>query len=132
MADGLRRAGRIWPGICLATVENLYFWRLVDETDQKSTTIADTLAEVVRDLQNRGFTVCSIVTDNASNECAAFNPAIATSIQHRTGVAVIRTTCLSHTTHPALGGFLKSLGSARAVPYNVWKDMVAIRNALSG
>jgi hypothetical protein len=40
--------------------------RLVDETDQKSATFADALAETIRDLQNGEFTVCSIVTDNAS------------------------------------------------------------------
>jgi hypothetical protein len=74
MADGVRKAGRRWLGICLATVETLSFWRLVDETDQKSASIADALAETIRDLQNRGFTVCFIVTDNASNECAVSNP----------------------------------------------------------
>jgi hypothetical protein len=68
MADEVQKAGRIWLGVCLATVENLYFWSLVDETDEKSATIADALAETVRDRQNRGFTVCSIVTDHASNE----------------------------------------------------------------
>jgi hypothetical protein len=62
MVDGIRKAGRLWRGICLATVENLCFWRLVDDTDQKSATIADVLAGTVRDLQDGGFTVCSIFT----------------------------------------------------------------------
>jgi hypothetical protein len=75
IVDGMRTAGRISLGICLATVEDLCFSRLVDETDHKSATIADALAETVRDLQNCGFTVCSIVTDNALNECAVLNPA---------------------------------------------------------
>jgi hypothetical protein len=132
MADGVRNAGCIWPHISLATVENLCFWRLFNETGQKSATIADALAETIRDLQNRGFRICSIITDNASNDCAALDPAIATSVQRRTGVAVIRTLCLSHTTNLTIGGFLKSLGSARAIPCNVWKDMVTIRNRLSG
>jgi hypothetical protein len=68
MADGVRKAGCLWPGICLATVENLYFWRLVNDTHQKNTTIRDMLAETIRDLKIRGFTVCLIITDNASNE----------------------------------------------------------------
>jgi hypothetical protein len=132
IADGVRKAGHLRLGTCLATVETLYFWRLVDETDQKSATIEDALAETIRDVQNRGFTVCSIVTDNASNECAALDPAIETSVQRRTGVIVIRTPCLSHTANLAVADFLKSLGSALAVPCRVWKDMVAIRNALYG
>jgi hypothetical protein len=103
MAHGVRKAGRIWLSICLAIVENLYFWRLVDETNQKSATIADALVEIVRDRQNRGRTVCSLITDNASNEYAALNPAIATSVQRRKGVAVIRTPCLSRTTNLAVG-----------------------------
>jgi hypothetical protein len=103
MADGVRKAGRIWLGICLETVENLYLWRLVDEIDLKRATIADGLAETVRDLQNRGFTVCSIVTDHASNECAALHPAIAISGQRRTGVFVIKTPRLRHTTNLAVG-----------------------------
>jgi hypothetical protein len=122
----------MWLGIWPATVDNLSFWRLVDETGQKSVTMAAALGESVRDLQNCGFTLCSIVTGHASNECTALHPAIATSVQRRTGVAVIRTPCLSRTTNLAVGDFLKSPGSARAVPCNVWKNMVAIRNALSG
>jgi hypothetical protein len=124
-------AGLIWLRICLATFENLYFCRLIDETDKKSATIAIALAETVRDLQNRGFTVCSIVTDNISNQCPALNPPIATSVQRRTGAAVIRTTCLSHTKNLAVGTFLKSFGVAGAVPWKLWKDMAAIRNVLS-
>jgi hypothetical protein len=118
-------------GIFLATVENSYFWCLVDEVDQKSATIAYSLAETIRDLQDRGFTVCSIVTSNASNECVALNPKIATSVQRLTEVPVIRTHCMSHTTDLAVGEFLKSLCSARPVPCDVWKNMIAIRNELS-
>jgi hypothetical protein len=74
----VRKGARAWRGICLATVEHLFFWRLVDEIDQKSATIAGALAETIRYLQNSGFRVCSIVANNASNEFTASNPAIAT------------------------------------------------------
>jgi hypothetical protein len=77
MADGPRKTGLMGLGICLATVANLSFWRLVDETGQKSAAIA--------------------------HAWAALDPAIATSVQRRTGVAVIRTRCLSHTTNRAVG-----------------------------
>jgi hypothetical protein len=68
MVDWVRRAGRIWQGVFLAIADNLYIWRLIDEVDQKAATIALALSVTVRDLAKWGFTVCLIVTDNASKE----------------------------------------------------------------
>jgi hypothetical protein len=39
-------------------------------TDQTADTLLQTLHDVCADLSERGFVVCSIVTDNASNEIA--------------------------------------------------------------
>jgi hypothetical protein len=57
MADGVRKAGRIWLGICLVTTNHLFFWRLVHEMDQRASTIAATLADTINDLTKRGFAV---------------------------------------------------------------------------
>jgi hypothetical protein len=98
--------------------------------DQKALTIAATLADTINDLTKRGFAVCPIVTDNASNEVAVLNRDLAISVQKRTAVVVFRTTCLSHTTNLAAADFLKWLGSNRPDQCDVWDDMTIIREAL--
>jgi hypothetical protein len=36
MADEVGKPGLVWPGVCLVTAKNFYFWRIIDEVDQKS------------------------------------------------------------------------------------------------
>jgi hypothetical protein len=57
--------------------------------------MANAFAVTVLDFRMRRLIVCSIVTDTASNECAALNPGLATSVQRVTGINVFRTTCFS-------------------------------------
>jgi hypothetical protein len=131
MADGVRKAGRAWLGMRLVTAGQLHFWRLVHEVDQKVSTIANTLADTVLSVRMRRSIVCSIVTDNASNECAALNPECATSSQPVTGIDVLRTACLNHTGNLAIGDFLRLLGIKQATPCEVWTDMVGLRDGLT-
>jgi hypothetical protein len=53
MADGARKAGRAWLRICLTTANQLHFWRLVHDIDQKASTIANTLVDMVLDIRMR-------------------------------------------------------------------------------
>jgi hypothetical protein len=57
MADGVRKVGRIWLGICLVATNYLFLWRLVHEMDHKASTIAATLANTINDLTRRGIAV---------------------------------------------------------------------------
>jgi hypothetical protein len=54
MADGVPNAGRISLGICRVTTNDLVFWRLVHEMDQKVSTIAATLTTISQYLSRRG------------------------------------------------------------------------------
>jgi hypothetical protein len=53
MADAVPKAGRAWLGICLTTANQLPFRRLVHEVDEKTSTIANTMADTVHDLRMR-------------------------------------------------------------------------------
>jgi hypothetical protein len=75
--------------------------------------------------------VCSIVADNASHECAAVKPELATLLQHVTGINVFTTACLSYTGNLAVGAFLKVLRTKQAISCDVWTDMVALRDGLT-
>jgi hypothetical protein len=63
------------------TTNHLYFWRLFHEIDQKASAIAAALADTISDLAWRGFTVCSVVTDNALNGVAVLNADLANSVR---------------------------------------------------
>jgi hypothetical protein len=125
MTDSLRKAGRAWLGICLATASQLHFWCLVHEVDHKSSTIANIVADTVLGLPMWRLIVWSIVADNTSNECAVLNPEFATSMQRVTGINVFRNPCLSHR------GNLRTLGTKRAIPCDVWIDLISLRDGLT-
>jgi hypothetical protein len=131
MVDIMRWAGRVWLGICLDTARQWHFWRLVHEVDQKASTKANTLADMVLDLRMHRLIVCSIVTDNASNECATLNPELATSVQRATGINVFRTSCLSHTGNLAVGDFLTVLGTKHRTACDVRRDSFGLRDGLT-
>jgi hypothetical protein len=128
MADGVREAGRAWLGICLDTANQLHFWRLVQEVDQKASMTANTVSGTVVDRRMPRLIVRSIVTGNASNECAALNPELGTSVQRLTGINVFRTACLSRTGNLAVGDFLRVLGTKQAIPCDVQTDMIGLRD----
>jgi hypothetical protein len=113
MADGVRKAGRVWLGICFATASQLHFWRLVHGVDQRASTRANTLADTVLDVRVRRLMVCSIMTDNASNKLRLSIPAL----QHQCRA-------LTHTGSFAVGDFLRVLGTKQATAWDVWTDIV--------
>jgi hypothetical protein len=53
MADGVPKAARAWPGICLGTASQIHLRRLVHDIDQKAWTIAQSLTHTVLDLRMR-------------------------------------------------------------------------------
>jgi hypothetical protein len=81
-------------------------------TDQTADTLLQTLQDVCADLLGRGFVVCSIVTDNASNEIA-----VVRDLRTRLGLPVFRVPCLSHITTLAVKDFF-----ADAFPRSWGKD----------
>jgi hypothetical protein len=90
MADGVRAGGRLWQGICVATMRRFVFWRIIQFPSQTSADIAEALAIVIRELVERGFTCCGVVTDNAAIEKLALDARAADSLQIRTGTCLIR------------------------------------------
>jgi hypothetical protein len=109
----------------------LHFWRLVHKVNQKAASIANTLAHTVLDLRMGRFIVCSIVTDNASNECAVLNPELATSVERVKAVNGFSTTCVSHTGNLAVGAFWRVLGPKQATSCDVWTDMIGLLDGLT-
>jgi hypothetical protein len=100
MVDGVRRVGRCWVGVSIATTKAFPFWRLESLENQTADAIGSAIARVVGTLQNRGFIVCAVVTDNASNEKASLDPESSKSAQQRANVPLFRIPCLSHTASP--------------------------------
>jgi hypothetical protein len=96
MADRMKVGGRLWQGVCLATTRRFLFWRIIQLRAQTSAAIAESLAIVIRELTNRGFTCCGVATDNASNETRALDSTAANSLQQTTRTCLIRVPCLSH------------------------------------
>jgi hypothetical protein len=70
-------------------------------TDQTADALIQTLHDVCADLSDRAFVVCSVVTDNASNEIAAVR-----DLRTRLGLPDFRVPCLSHITTLAVKDFL--------------------------
>jgi hypothetical protein len=97
MADGLRAGGRLWQGVCLATVRHFLFWGIIQMPSQTSADIAEALAIAVRELVARGFTCRGVVTDNAASEKMALNAKATASLQRLTGRCLIRVPCFNHT-----------------------------------
>jgi hypothetical protein len=71
MAGTATSGRRTWLGICMSTPRVFSFWRCLSIYDQTAAKLVDTLKGICIDLKEKGFVVCSIVTDNASNEIAA-------------------------------------------------------------
>jgi hypothetical protein len=130
MIDGAAGAHRTWLGVCLATYRRFYIWRLTALPDQKAATICQCLIGIIADLQNRGFTVVAVVTDNASNEVKAIkdlssddlvNPALPKT------PFIFRVPCMSHTLNLVIVDFIKDVFKG----HNIYADITKIRSALS-
>jgi hypothetical protein len=104
MIDGSSMAGRKWLGVCIATAQAFYFWRVLRLPDNKGKTIAASLAEVVAELRAKDFIIAAIVTDNASNEIAAVK-----ELASRTHLPLVRVPCISHTVNLAVHDFFTAV-----------------------
>jgi hypothetical protein len=93
--------------------------------NQTADAIGSAVARVVGALQDRGFIVCAVVKDNASNEKASLDPESSKSAQQKANVPLFRIPCLSHTASLAVGG-----PRGQSFGENVMKDMRTIRDAL--
>jgi hypothetical protein len=126
LADGIRKIGHIWLGVCLYIEQKFHFWRILEMPNQTANSIAERLAEVVRELNAKGFIVTSVVTDNASSEKSALNEEHISSVQRLTGVFVFRTPCLSHSANLALQECFHDCFPSR----NIYSDMQKIYDSL--
>jgi hypothetical protein len=89
LADCVSGGNRLWFGLCLATDRRFLVWRTVQIADEKAATLAAALAREIEPLRSRGFVVCGVVTDNASNQKRALDPRAADSLQRTTKTCVI-------------------------------------------
>jgi hypothetical protein len=92
---------RTWLSFCVSTRRGFSFWRCTSIADQPAATLIERLLEICCNPMRKRFVVCSIVTDNATNEIAAVR-----DLLKQLGVPVFRAPCLSHTTALALKDFL--------------------------
>jgi hypothetical protein len=108
MVDGVRAGGQNWLGLCLATAKCFYFWRVIAIENQQAVTIAGKLSQVILQLRDSGFTVCAIVTDNASNEVKGVQLLTSGMFTEGQPIALFRIPCLSHTANLAIQDFIKA------------------------
>jgi hypothetical protein len=80
------------------------FWRILHLHDNKGKTIAQSLADVVAELTDKCFTICSVVTDNAANEVLAVR-----ELAKNTQQPIVRIPCISHTINLAVQDFFKDI-----------------------
>jgi regulator of replication initiation timing len=100
MTDGSTMAGRKWLGVSLATSRAFLFWRALSMKNNEGKTIAQSLADVVKELTAKKFIICAVVTDNASNEIAAVR-----QLADQSKRPIVRIPCLSHTLNLAAQDF---------------------------
>jgi hypothetical protein len=108
MADTATVQGRIWLGVSLATLTNFYPWRIIEIPDQTGEIMAQHLGELIEELYKRGLVTCGVVTDNAKNEIKTVNLL-------KSGYAVFRVPCLSHTANLVIKVFFIALYGHRNV-----------------
>jgi hypothetical protein len=107
MVDGVRAAGQNWLRVCLSTARGFYFWRIIAIENQQAVTIASILTEVISNLRDSGFTVCAVVTDNASNEIKGIQRLTSGMLIMGEPIMLFRIPCLSHTANLVLHDFIQ-------------------------
>jgi hypothetical protein len=101
MVDRATSGAKTWLGACVLTPRPFSFWRCASNADQTAATLIERFLQICRNLMRKGFVVCSIVTDNATNEIAAVRDR-----PKQLDVPVFRVPCLIHSTALALKDFL--------------------------
>jgi hypothetical protein len=103
---------------------------LAELKDQTSATICQCLAAVITDLNERGFRVIGIVTDNARNEIKALKDLASSDFSDIAGFGsppfIIRIACLSHTLNLVLVDFANKIFKG----FDIYKDITYIRETL--
>jgi hypothetical protein len=94
-------AGRKWLGVCIVTGKAFLFWRVLRLKNFTAAIICESLVDVVRELGDKHFFVCAIVTDNAANEISAVG-----ELARTTKLPLVRIPCFSHTVNLAVQDFL--------------------------
>jgi hypothetical protein len=106
LVDGAAAAKRQWLGSIVVTAKGFHFRGLPKIRDSKAETIARHIAAEIKALAEQRLRVIAVITDNASNECAALNPLDAQSVQRQLGQHVLRIPCFSHGTNLAIGDWV--------------------------
>jgi hypothetical protein len=119
MCDTATVLGRHFLGVCLVTLSSFFPWAVVEIPNQTADTVAGEMANISMDLQERGFTPCVVVTDNASSEINSVE-LLAESF------SLMRVPCLSHTANLIIKGFFALTYPGR----NVFHDLRALITAL--
>jgi hypothetical protein len=101
-----------------------HFLDLVNLRNQKSKTIADAVAPVIRQLADNNLIVTAVCTGNASNEKAILNPKKDYSLQSKTRLPFLRVPCVAHTANLAMQDFLNG------EPPSVLSELRKVMNAL--